>query len=123
MKLIFYGTDGEAGKARRSELLAGKVECRLLHAMACKEPEPCETIEFMPDVTASERQRIANLFSLPDVAGGEVSKPNSDSNPHELKVGLGPRGKIYIRRGREIHSGPFNTQADAEEALAKELSS
>lgn len=121
MKLLFYGTDGAAGKARALELRKGppKMGCRLVHAEACREAEECDDIEFMPDVPSFERARINALF-------GKTARPSPEAaaikaNPLGLKVGLGPGGRIYIRNGREMHSGPFDTVEAAEAALAKEL--
>jgi hypothetical protein len=123
MKLLFYGTDGAAGKARAMELRKGppKMVCRLIHAEACREAEECDDIEFMPDVPPFERARISTLF-------GKTAWPSPEAaaaikaNALGLKVGLGPGGRIYIRKGREMHSGPFDTVEAAEAALAKELS-
>lgn len=39
----------------------------------------------------------------------------------ELSVGKGPRGRWYVKRGKEIITGPFDTEAGAEAAKAREV--
>lgn len=45
------------------------------------------------------------------VAAGEVAAQESDASG--LTVGKGPRGKFYVKRGKEIVSGPYETEEDA----------
>lgn len=42
--------------------------------------------------------------------------PEADA-PDGLHVGKGPRGKFYVKRGKEIVSGPYETE-DAAKARA-----
>lgn len=37
----------------------------------------------------------------------------ADAKAGNLTVGKGPRGKWYVRRGKEIVSGPYETEAEA----------
>ncbi|MGB3389550.1 MAG: hypothetical protein WBA88_16380 [Pseudaminobacter sp.] len=49
------------------------------------------------------------------VAAG-VTQPVSDEGERKaegLAVGKGPRGKFYVKRGKEIVSGPYETEEDA----------
>ena len=110
MKIIFYGADGDAAKACAKEMRAKKQSVRVLHAEACREGEPCDGIAFMSDVSDYDRKRLSGLFKK-----GEA-KQEGDG----FTIGLGPRGKIYILNGKDIHSGPFDTKSEAEAALAKE---
>ena len=126
MKIVIYGKDSDAGKARTKELRAGtatgeKVTCQLIQAEACNEAEECDELEFMPDVSAYDRERLNILFGkLGQPYGAAPADATQDAPPTDigLKVGLGPGGRIYIRKGREIHSGPFDTSEAAEAALA-----
>lgn len=121
MKIIIYGKDGDAAKVRTKELRIQKVHLVLLQAEACTEAEECDELEFMPDVSAYERERLNVLFGkLGQPYGTAPAGASQDTPPADvgLKVGLGPGGRIYIRKGREIHSGPFDTNEAAEAALA-----
>lgn len=49
------------------------------------------------------------------VAAGEV-QPADDDGEHKtegLTIGKGPRGKWYVKRGKEIVSGPYETEDEA----------
>lgn len=74
-------------------------------------PETGKTADVHPDEVENMRRVGWRL------TGGE--RP-AIPVPSGLTVGKGPRGKIYIRDGKKIHSGPFDTVEDAEAALAKE---
>jgi hypothetical protein len=43
------------------------------------------------------------------VASGVRAEEETD----DLRVGKGPRGKFYVKRGKEILSGPFETEEEA----------
>lgn len=43
-----------------------------------------------------------------------------DAADAALCIAKGPGGRLYIKRGKEIISGPFASQEEAEAALAKE---
>jgi hypothetical protein len=118
MKIVFYGSDGAAGKARATELRAAKVHCRLVQADACYEAEACDEIEFMPDVSAFDRQRLSALFGK----GGDGAPAKADPAPAEnsLSIGKGPGGRWYVKDGKTVHSGPYASEAEAKSALAKE---
>lgn len=49
------------------------------------------------------------------VAAGEASPVVEEAEPTAsgLTVGKGPRGKFYVKRGREIVSGPYETEDEA----------
>ncbi|MGB6080227.1 MAG: hypothetical protein WBF99_12285 [Xanthobacteraceae bacterium] len=49
------------------------------------------------------------------VAAGEVSPVVEETEPAAsgLTVGKGPRGKFYVKRGKEIVSGPYETEDEA----------
>lgn len=118
MKIVFYGSDGAAGKARATELRAAKVHCRLVQADACYEAEACDEIEFMPDVSAFDRQRLSALFGK----GAEAALAKEVAPPKPgLSVGKGPGGRWYVKDGKTVHSGPYANEAEAEAALAKEV--
>jgi hypothetical protein len=118
MKILFYGSDGAAAKAQAAELRAAKTPVRLVHAEACNEAEPCDGIDFMPDVSKFDRARLIALFdgtALAKEGEGDGGKP-------ALHVGKKDDGKFYILNADEsIHSGPFDKKADAKAALAKEV--
>jgi len=44
-----------------------------------------------------------------------------DRYDNELRIAKGRFGKLYLKRGKEVHSGPFASKEDAEAALAKEM--
>jgi hypothetical protein len=46
------------------------------------------------------------------MAAGEKSE-TTQSSGEGLTVGKGPRGKFYVKRGKEIVSGPYDTEDDA----------
>ncbi len=55
------------------------------------------------------------------VAAGETQQPVSDEGDRKaegLTVGKGPRGKFYVKRGKEIVSGPYETEEDAKARAA-----
>lgn len=49
------------------------------------------------------------------VAAGEAQPANDEGERRAegLTVGKGPRGKFYVRRGKEIVSGPYETEDEA----------
>ena len=49
------------------------------------------------------------------VAAGEVSPVSDDAEQagSGLTVGKGPRGKFYVKRGKDIVSGPYDTEDEA----------
>lgn len=49
------------------------------------------------------------------VASGEVATPAEPAavGASGLTVGRGPRGKFYVKRGKEIMSGPYETEDEA----------
>jgi hypothetical protein len=61
--------------------------------------------------------RIVDAIYAPQ---GEAPATKQDEAGDELRIAKGPFGKLYIKRGKEVHSGPFASQEDAEAALAKE---
>lgn len=117
MKIVFYGTDGEAGKARAKELRVTKVTCRLIQANVCYEAEPCTEIEFLPDVDQQERARLSALFGK----GGDAASAQEIAPPNPgLTVGKGPGGRWYVKDGKTVHSGPYANEAEANAAWAKD---
>lgn len=40
----------------------------------------------------------------------------------KLAVGKGPGGRFYVKRGKEIISGPYATEEEGSEAMAREQS-
>lgn len=46
------------------------------------------------------------------MASGEKSGSSQPSG-ESLAVGKGPRGKFYVKRGKEIVSGPYETEGEA----------
>jgi hypothetical protein len=62
--------------------------------------------------------RIVDAIYAPkDVSG--LAKP-TDTDDDDLRIAKGPGGRLYIKRAKEIVSGPFASQEEAEAALAKD---
>lgn len=49
------------------------------------------------------------------VAAGEAAPANDEGKRETegLTVGKGPRGKFYVKRGKDIVSGPYETEDEA----------
>lgn len=47
------------------------------------------------------------------MAAGEVPPAEAEPAGDGLTVGKGPRGKFYVKRGKEIVSGPYETEDEA----------
>ncbi len=69
MKIIFYGSDGSAAKDRAAEVRKTREGAQVRSAPSFREydVEECDGIIFMPDVNASDKQRISKAY-------GEVSE-------------------------------------------------
>jgi hypothetical protein len=118
MLILFYGEDGEAGKARLKALKSEGIAARLYHATACREAEPAQGVEFLHDVTEYERSRLEALFGF---AGHRqppfAPPPPADPAEATERPGKGPGGRWYVKRGREIMSGPYASEDDAASAI------
>lgn len=118
MYILFYHEDGAAAKVLAQEGRDHGERVRVVHSVACREREEAKGIAFMPDVPEFERNRLEALFEMEGAAAPERDLIQEENN--QLRVAKGPGGRIYLKRGKEIHSGPFEDEAMAEAALAKE---
>ena len=80
-------------------------------------------IIYEPHPVTPERKAelLAQGFMIIDA----IYAPRAEPVPvvaSELIVGKGPRGKFYVKRGKEIITGPFDTEDDAIAAKAREAS-
>ena len=50
--------------------------------------------------------------------GWRITEPEPGPEP-VLTVGKGPRGKFYVKRGNEIASPAFETEAEADAKMAE----
>lgn len=128
--ILFYSEDGPAAKAKAAAMRDKDNIVRPIHSFVVSERQFCEAIAFMPDVDQLERDRLAALFEVPvsDIPA-DIERPASKvayvgpaSSAGDLIVGKGPRGKFYVKRGKEIITGPFDSEDDAIAAKAREAS-
>ena len=82
-------------------------------------------IAYEPHPVSPERKAelVAKGYKIIDAIyapKGEAKPAKQADTGDELKIGKGAFGKLYLKRGKEIHSGPFASQEEAEAALAKE---
>ena len=124
MLILFYGNDSVAGKARMAAMKAEKASVRLYHSIACQEAEHADGIEFMPDVPADERARLEALFGFaghrqPPFAPPAPVAAEKPADMASLAAGKGPGGRWYVKRGKEIVSGPYPTEDAASAAAMK----
>jgi hypothetical protein len=130
MKIIFCGDRlGDEMRANLAVRRAKGEDVRGYLSYACQEAEPVDEIEFLDDVPNGERSRLNTLFGVrgversePNAGKGEAIQIAAGEPPADpiLTVAKGPGGRLYIKRGKEIVSGPFASQEEAEAALAKE---
>jgi len=132
MRILFYFDDSKGAVMAADELRAQTGEDVVLYdVLACREAEKADAVEFLPDVPNCERTRIEALFGL----SPSERAPHTDHDPldHDgdgrkggslpkLAVGKGPGGRFYVKRGKEIISGPYGTEDEANEAKAREPS-
>jgi hypothetical protein len=76
-----------------------------------KRLKPSDAEMSLRDEVRAERQRHYDA-----IANGEASE--TEREVLGLVVGKGPRGKWYVKNGKEIVVGPFETETEA--VLAKE---
>ena len=76
-----------------------------------KRLKPSDAEMSLRDEVRAERQRHYDA-----IANGEASVTAMETPG--LVVGKGPRGKWYVKRGKEIMEGPFETEAMAKAAMA-----
>lgn len=83
-------------------------------------------IWYEPHPVSSERKAElrAQGYRIVDAAfaptGWAPQNAPSPATDDALTVGRGPRGRWYVKRGREIVTGPFETEVEAETAKARE---
>jgi hypothetical protein len=77
LTLIFYGSDGEAAKARASQIRAERGAAHIRDAAAfAGEVEPCDSVVLLPCVSGYDRARIVSTY--PDkvaIPGAPVVPP------------------------------------------------
>lgn len=130
MKIIFCGDRlGDEMRANLAVLRAKGEDVRGYLSYACQEAEPADEIEFLDDIPNGERNRINTLFGVrgvnrsePNAGKGEAIQIAAGEPPADpvLTAGKGPGGRWYVKRGKEIVTGPFETQEAAEAAIAGE---
>lgn len=64
--------------------------------------------------------RIIDAIYAPKGAEASPAGQIETDKPADLAVGKGPGGRFYVKRGKEIVTGPYATAGEAEAALAKE---
>lgn len=77
-----------------------------------------ETVRVVSPVTEENDLGyiVINKSDLTDEHELFDDQPEND----DVHIGKGPGGRLYVKRGRERVSGPYETKAEAEAALAKE---
>ncbi|MCC0013676.1 MAG: hypothetical protein H6877_10200 [Rhodobiaceae bacterium] len=131
MKIIFCGDRlGDEMRANLAVRRAKGEDVRGYLSYACQEAEPADEIEFLDDVPNGERSRINTLFGVrgvnrsePNAGKGEAIQIAAGEPPADpvLTAGKGPGGRWYVKRGKEIVTGPFETQEAAAAAAVVEV--
>jgi hypothetical protein len=69
------------------------------------------------------QERVAAPVTAPDAspAAGLAGEDDFGSDDPSLRVGKGPRGKFYVKSGKEHIHGPFETEELAFDALGVAL--
>lgn len=80
------------------------------------EPHPVSP-ERKAELVAKGYRIVDAIYTPKDEA--KAAKPAAPDGD-ELRIGKGAFGKLYLKRGKEVHSGPFASQEEAEAALAAE---
>jgi hypothetical protein len=80
------------------------------------EPHPVSP-ERKAELVKAGYRIVDAIYAPQDMAA--AAKPN-DTDDDDLRIAKGPGGRLYIKRGKEIVSGPFASQEEAEAALAAE---
>jgi hypothetical protein len=122
MRIVFYGSNGAEAKAHTHNLRTnpeGKISCQLRHAQEVRDAEKADEIEFMPDVSDYDRERITALYAETEtkIVGGESEAGSDDGS--KFKVVQAKNEKFYVKEGRKAAAGPFDTEAEAEAAKAE----
>jgi hypothetical protein len=117
--LIFFGDDGFAAKQRAAEFRNGLTNAFVRHASAfVGEIEIADRVVLMPDVSPYDATRLIAAYG--DKVEGQPPSAPGATEPECFTVGKGPRGKFYVKRGKEIITGPFETEAEANSAAERE---
>lgn len=127
MKILFCGDRlGDEMRSILARRRADGEEVRGYLSYACQETEPADGIEFLDDVPQHERERLGRLFGI-EASVAPAPKPvaqvrveKDKSAAADLNAGKGPGGRWYVKRGKEIVTGPFETQEAAEAAIVAE---
>jgi len=120
---IYSGEDGTAGRAVAAKLRARDATVSQHSAFEFVEAAPCDRVIIMPDVPKWLRQRLAAAYGgkveaeRAEVPAVKVEAPAPALEP--LSVRKGPFGRFYVKRGTERIAGPFDSEADAEAAMAE----
>lgn len=89
LTLLFYGQDGSAAKTHAASLRIGDMRVRPIHAEVCFLRQAADHIEFMPDVSHGERERLCGLFDVPMQAPGAPALPPPPPAPVDPLADLG----------------------------------
>jgi|APCry1669192522_1035417.scaffolds.fasta_scaffold02312_2 hypothetical protein len=116
--ILFYSEDGPAAKARAAEMRDKDKIVRPIHSVVVSELLHCDAFEFMPDVPADERDRIAALFGV-TVSTGPSTIEKVMIGADEYRAQHRGKGRWYVMRGDEIISGPY-AKEDVEAAVERE---
>lgn len=120
--LIFFGHDGQAAKQRAAELRNGLANAFVRQADAFTgDVETADRIVLMPDVPAYAMARLEAAYAG-KIEGGASVVVTETAEADGLTVGKGPRGKFYVKRAKEIITGPFDIEDDAIAAKVREAS-
>lgn len=132
---VFYFDDSTAGVEAADRIRSETNDDVILYdILACREAEKADALTFTADVPEFERARIEKLFgSQGEILAGEHHESTRDPLDHDgdgrkggslphLSVGKGPGGRFYVKRGKEIVTGPYASEDEAREALANETS-
>lgn len=82
------------------------------------EPHPVSP-ERKAELRAAGYRIIDAVYAPKGAEAAPAAEPNA-GKPVGLAVGKGPGGRFYVKRGKEIVTGPYATADEAEAALAKE---
>lgn len=116
--LVVHGPDAKAGKELSREMRALLVNATVLQT---KEDPDIGRVVVMPDVMFYDLRRIEDMYpGIVEVHGGAKEVKTKKVVPAGFTVGKGPGGRWFVKRGKEIITGPFATEDEAKAALEKQ---
>lgn len=117
--IVVFGHDSEAARAAALSKRALLVEARQFTA---PHDPGVVAICFMPDVMSFDARRIEDFH--PDAKieylGDTPVVKRAEKPASGLVAAKGPGGRWFVKRGNEIVTGPFETEADAKKAAGIE---